>query len=715
VVRRRLSNLLGRTGPDSVIPYRLTTLGVVMVAVIAAVLQQAVETTAGIASLVLIPVGYLFSYHRRTERNVLLKVILALALLFAFGIFISTIRGATTVDETRAPLVALFLWVQVLHSFDLPRARDLTFSVAASVALIALAGSLSFSSGFIILVLVYTALLIGALVFGHEAELRADAAGALGRELSGSRVEHVTVERPRSLVRAGAAMLASILAATGVVFVLLPRFPGTNVGALPFSIGRANPIRGFLGDVVNPGRRSSAGGGAATGFDPHAYFGYGSKVDLRVRGRLSDELVMRVRTPRPALYRAQVYDTYRNGSWTSSDDTLETLRAGGLSSITVPPDTRSTTGGDELVQTFYIERELPNLVFHAYRAREVFSSSTQIRVDDFGSLRVPFTLEQDTIYSVVSDVRGEPDELAFPPAPEPVPADFDRFLQVPATLGPRFTALAKRITSPAANPVAKARAVEAWIKQNKRYRLDIPRDPPDKDPVDVFVFDRDEGFCEQIASTMALMLRASGVPTRLVTGFGEGERNLFTGYWEVRNSDAHAWVEVYMGEFGWVTYDPTFGVPASSAADTTFIFKPLARAIGKVIPAEAIRSAFAAVSRIAHVPTWAGPFIVLLVFALIVIGIALSLARRRKGRLRTTDRVVLAWLHVERSLKRRGYVRAPHETVAEFAQRCDDPDVAALAREFGRLRYGREPSDEEVSAFDGMVAAALRRDRVLAK
>jgi transglutaminase-like putative cysteine protease len=510
----------------------------------------------------------------------------------------------------------------------------------------------------------------------------------------------------------------SILVAAGAVFVLLPRLPGTNAGALPFAFGHASTIRGFLGGVVNPGRRGGGGGGGtATGFDPHAYFGYGNSMDLHARGRLSNELVMRVRTPKPALYRGQAFDTYGSGRWTSSDRTLVTVRSRGLQSIAVPPEPGDPpdAGGEELVQTFYVERALPNLVFHAYRPRDVYTASTRLRVDRSSSLRLPFTLEKDTIYSVVSDVPREPSELFFGPARNaPLPPAFKRYLEVPPALGPRFTALAKQITGDK-SPVAKAHAVETWIKRNKRYRLDIPRDPPGKDPVDVFVFDRRDGFCEQIASTMALMLRASGVPTRVVTGFGPGERNVFTGYWEVRNSDAHAWVEVYYAGFGWVPYDPTFGVPASSAANTTFIFRPIGRILGKVIPIAALQRLFAAVSRLMHVPSWAGPFVFVLIVALIVLGAVLSLERRRRSRLRTDDRVVLAWLHVERTLRRRGYARFPHETVVEFAERAGDPGTGELAEEFGRLRYGRGVTDEDVAAFEARVAETVRRERALSK
>ena len=683
--------------------------------VTAAVLQQAVPTTAGVAALVLVPVGYLFSYRRRMHRNVLLKFALAAALLLAFAAFIEAIRFAQTVDETRAPLVGLFLWVQVLHSFDLPRPRDLTFSVAASVALIALAGSLSFSSGFIVLVIVYTALLVGALIFGHEADLRAQAAGEIGRELSDDEPVATTArDRKAPIVRGVSGLLVALLAATSVVFVLLPRLPGLSAGALPFAIAQRNLIGRFDGNVINPGRGGTLSG-SASGFDPHAYFGYGSQVDLHVRGRLSDELVMRVRSPQPALYRAQAYDVYEGGRWTSSVRASETLRREGLPSIVIPTPANSASGAQELVQTYYVERELPNIIFAASRPREVFSSSDTLRVDPFDSMRLPFTLEKDTIYSVVSDVPVQPDPSAMPPDEDAtLGPDFAHYLELPSTLGPRFTTLAKRITANAPTPADKALAIQNWIRRYKRYRLDIPRDPPGADPVNVFVFDRRDGFCEQIASTMALMLRATGVPTRLVTGFGEGHRNVFTGYWEIHNSDAHAWVEVYYRDFGWIPYDPTFGVPETSVANTTFLLKPLGRALARIIPAHAIRSVFSALARIAHVPWWAAPIVAIVLLGIAIFGGAAALQRARRARLATSDRLTLAWLRVESDLKRQGFVRGPPETVLEFARRTGDDEVVGIAEEFGRLRYGRTTTDQEVSSFEDRVRAALHGERVLA-
>ncbi len=77
---------------------------------------------------------------------------------------------------------------------------------------------------------------------------------------------------------------------------------------------------------------------------------------------------------------------------------------------------------------------------------------------------------------------------------------------------------------------------------------------------DEFWFDRKQGFCEHIASSFVILMRAVGVPARLVTGYQGGERNAVDGFWVVRQSDAHAWAEVWLAGRGWVRVDPTAAV-----------------------------------------------------------------------------------------------------------------------------------------------------------
>ena len=110
---------------------------------------------------------------------------------------------------------------------------------------------------------------------------------------------------------------------------------------------------------------------------------------------------------------------------------------------------------------------------------------------------------------------------------------------------------------------AKAAAIEAYLHAHERYRLDSPVPAEGADTVDDFLFVSHEGFCEHFASAEAVLLRAVGVPARLVTGFSggtpEGAERILLG------SDAHAWVQVGVGGDQWVWTDPTAG--ATLAAD----------------------------------------------------------------------------------------------------------------------------------------------------
>jgi hypothetical protein len=77
------------------------------------------------------------------------------------------------------------------------------------------------------------------------------------------------------------------------------------------------------------------------------------------------------------------------------------------------------------------------------------------------------------------------------------------------------------------------------------------------DAVEYFLFEQRRGYCEQFSSSLAVMARSLGIPARVATGYAPGEYNPFTGYYDVRASDAHAWVEVYFPGYGWSTFDPT--------------------------------------------------------------------------------------------------------------------------------------------------------------
>ncbi len=129
------------------------------------------------------------------------------------------------------------------------------------------------------------------------------------------------------------------------------------------------------------------------------------------------------------------------------------------------------------------------------------------------------------------------------------------YLQLPAT-DARIGDLARKVTNRSATDYDRAAAVEMYLRSNYGYTLQLPSAQV-KDPLADFLFERKKGHCEYFASAMAIMLRTIGIPSRVVNGFRNGQYNDLTGSYIVRASDAHSWVEAFIQDYGWVTFDPT--------------------------------------------------------------------------------------------------------------------------------------------------------------
>ena len=139
----------------------------------------------------------------------------------------------------------------------------------------------------------------------------------------------------------------------------------------------------------------------------------------------------------------------------------------------------------------------------------------------------------------------------------------EAYLRAPEA-DPRVAKLASQITNKATNDYDRASALENYLRTHFAYTLELPRSEK-KDPIANFLFERKQGHCEYFASSMAVMLRTLGIPSRVVNGFHGNEFNDITGSYIVRARNAHAWVEAYFPGYGWQTFDPTpsaaFGTP----------------------------------------------------------------------------------------------------------------------------------------------------------
>ena len=136
------------------------------------------------------------------------------------------------------------------------------------------------------------------------------------------------------------------------------------------------------------------------------------------------------------------------------------------------------------------------------------------------------------------------------------PGERARYLTITADLPERVKTLAEEWTRSAATPLERANVILKHLRTEYRYDLASPSGRF-KQPLDHFLFESKRGHCEFYSTAMAIMLRTVGVPTRNVTGFVGGTYNRFGRFYVVRQGDAHSWVEVYLEDEGWRTFDPT--------------------------------------------------------------------------------------------------------------------------------------------------------------
>lgn len=160
-------------------------------------------------------------------------------------------------------------------------------------------------------------------------------------------------------------------------------------------------------------------------------------------------------------------------------------------------------------------------------------------------------------YSIVGlDSTATPDELRAAGTDYPAFVA-GRYLQLPTTITPRTVALAQQVTAGLNNPFDKAVAIQDYVRTHITYTEDIPYPPGNQDVVDYVLFDSKEGYCEYYASAMAVMLRTLDIPTRMVVGYYPAPYDPGAAGFVYREKYAHAWVEVYFPDYGWLPFEPT--------------------------------------------------------------------------------------------------------------------------------------------------------------
>jgi transglutaminase-like putative cysteine protease len=196
-----------------------------------------------------------------------------------------------------------------------------------------------------------------------------------------------------------------------------------------------------------------------------------------------------------------------------------------------------------------------NVFFLAPAARSLSGKYREVMVDAAGSVYNSDANRPIGTYEATSDLSSPPPEKLRTSANSYSAAIALRYLQLPK-VDPHVQQLASQITASDGDPYDKAVAMERYLQTNFAYTLQMPQVSP-SDPIANFLFVRKAGHCEYFASSMAIMLRTIGIPSRIVNGFRGGEFNDVSGNYIIRARDAHSWVEAYFPGSGWVSFDPT--------------------------------------------------------------------------------------------------------------------------------------------------------------
>ncbi len=597
-----------------------------------------------------------------------------------------------TVVASYRTLVGVFYWIMAFRAFAVRNVRDLTQTALPAVSgllLVLIAAPTTVAC-------IGTALVMGGTLALLAAEHAAARSAGIDRRIPAERVRggawRPTVNSWLSL------LLAAAVAAT-IIAALAARYQPSN--ELARSLRRQLAWRLARLMMVEE----------ATSWTAQSTLALGGPAPTP-----QDRLMLIIRCETPVKPRTAVYDIYDGALWRQSQREWRRVpRLGDVWRLPTPAEMGTAPAATDVVDVEITSAYgFLDLLPVPYCAQEIDLNVPSLRVDRAGM--VSFTghvLPGDTYLARVAMPAAV---TTRPGSQRPAPTDMTFALQLPDTLPKRVRLLARHIVTQANAGVTttKVIAIENYLRDpdNFTYDLDAPWVPAGRDYVDYFLFTSRRGYCNHFATAMAVMVRCLGIPARLATGFTAGQYRPDRDVYEIRDQDAHAWVEVFLPDTGWVDFDPTPDVQTEA--------QPTGAARGAI-------AAFQARWRVTAAWLASHAFLVAalaILLAAAIVGITAAVRRyRRQLRLLrpgapARDRIIHAYRQALHLLARAGLTRLPSAAPWEF-QRITAGKAPSLAQEFALLtekyvgaRFAPEPPPvRDAEAAEG---ALLRlRDAVL--
>jgi len=568
------------TGVEDSIPLRVLVQIFVFISIGA--MDSVASSSNSAWAIPLSAIAAVWAWYARRKRNVLVKLFIAIAMIAILIVFLGDI--VRQAEETRLLLARLLIQLQVLHSFDLPRRKDLGYSIVIGLILMALAATLSQTMFFAIWLIAFLLVGLPILLLDHR-----------------SRLDVKTISfRPEKMglsLLPLSGLLAIVLVLGLTIFAFLPRLPGFQLRNFPVSVNlqveRQIPRGGILTrqQQQQQQRNGTNNGGSGTGGtgtgenDPNALPSlFAPEIDTVSSGaqqrknKREPELMMRVRSQAELFWRVMAYDEFTGKGWRISRNDpsqIRTIRRNNISYEFLLPNPSYSLFGNknipkfptfqEVIQTYtIISPNFPNLVPMAAIPNRVFFSSEELDIDPEGMIRAPAPLPENLTYTVISNVvERNPQQLRQIPQEYPKSIR-DFYLKLPTSVSPQVRETVLSFLADAktedGKPIALNNAydVAVQITQSLKQKYAVKTlnfDPANSDLVSQFV-EQGGGEESHFVSTLAVMLRSIGIPTRYVVGFAPGKFNPFTGLYEVQNIDTQSVVEVYFPVYGWIPFDP---------------------------------------------------------------------------------------------------------------------------------------------------------------
>lgn len=488
----------------------------------------------------------------------------------------------------------------------------------------------------------------------------------------------------KKILASGSKMVAISLPVTLLFFLLFPRIPG--------------PLWGIPSDA----------GASLTGMSNEMAPGDISNLIMSDRHAFSVKFFDREPPPRERYWRGPVFDSFDGRAWKSS-------------------------GISQRVQTPDVELLPPavryEIIVEPHRGPWLFAldiPDPATRPDkSFIASEYQLMKGRDVITRELHVLISHPNHILQKELP-----DLTRRvnLSLPRDFNPRTVALARQLQAEHATPEAIVQATLRMFRQEPFvYTLQPP--PLGRNSVDDFLFKTRRGFCEHYSSAFTFLMRAAGIPTRVVTGYQGGERNELGDFFRVTDADAHAWSEVWLEGKGWVRVDPTAAVApnrielglSEAMQDSGELPSFLQRgglnwirdnlttqwdwmntqwnrwvlAYGPEVQMDLMR-------RIG-IEDWRGMIIALTVSASLILGIIGLLLLRQFTPARNQEVAVRLWAQLQKRLLRAGIAQRPAEGAGSFADRValETPELGDAVRRaatiYQQLRYleGATPALQE--------------------